>query len=228
MPAFQHPPGDLRHCRHVFRGRDPRDNAVELVPVGPLGPLLFALVLGVLGVAIEHGSGDLDVALGNAGAVAEPEQHRGGRHVDVHVGITDAEVGHRGIADAAVGQDSNHGEPHVAHLDGAADRVLGGEEAAPDAIADDRHRQSPLGLGPAEPVAPVQLEVEELEVVGIDPDELAGTVAALAGDVGVEDYLGADQVHLGDLRPDGLCILVGEAGRVPLDLLLGPLLHLTL
>src|ERR1041384_2039904 len=55
------------------------------------------------------------------------------------------------VAPPPVGQHSHHREPGFPHLDRPADRVLGGEEAAPHPVADDGHREPALHLEGGEP-----------------------------------------------------------------------------
>src|SRR6266581_2037307 len=115
----------------------------------------------------------LDVALRHLRAVAEPQQQRMHRHVDVHVGVADAEPLHRLIAHAPLVQHAHHRQPRVPDLERLADGVLGGEEAGADAVADDRDGEAALHLQGREPGAAARLQVGEAEISGIESEDLA-------------------------------------------------------
>jgi hypothetical protein len=84
--------------------------------------------------------GLLDIALGQLGPVAEPEQHGVHRDIDVHVGVADPEPLRGLIAETAIGQHPNHGDPGVLHLERLADGIFGGEEPGSNPVPDDGDR----------------------------------------------------------------------------------------
>ena len=175
MPARQHPLRDVGHSRDVTRFGHLDDDPVELVHVPLLGLFLRIGRRGLI-TAEDHdftlcGSGNL--LFRHHGAIAVPQQQRRHRHVDIHVCVADAEtLGVRGV-DRTVFQHADHGEPVVAHLDRLSDRILGGEEPRPDAMADDRHRPALFELVRAELLPVSNREVHQPEVAGVDTDQLS-------------------------------------------------------
>src|SRR5688572_103588 len=220
VPSLHHPAQHLRDRRHLTRVRDAHDDLVELVAVQLLGARRFILLRRVRRLDDDGTRRELDVALRDLGAVAISGERGADRDVDVHVGVADAEPLRRLLAHLAVVQDADHGEPRLADLDPAADRILRREEPRAHAAADDGHGAAVVDLCVREPGTAEQRQVVQAEIGRVDADELPGAAVSLAGDHRVQHDLAARRLHAGDHASDCFRVLVGETRREFLDLLL--------
>jgi hypothetical protein len=181
-----------------------------------------------LAVVVELARRLLHVLFGDEGPVAVSQEHRGERDVHVHVGVADAELLRCLVRHLAVLEDADDREPDVADLDRFADRLFGGEEARLDAVADDRDGRAVGHLHRGEALALGHVEVEEVEVGGVDADDLTGAATAFARNERLVDDLAAGGIDVRHHAHDRLRIALGEAGRELLRLLRSLVLRLLL